>query len=164
MLVLRNSSIALLFLTIGVAGFTQSDATTQGSPAANQPVYHRARVGTPCWKQAGMTADMVNRRWHIEDEQKVKIARVCTKPSTSAQQKHDKINQIHLETDQTLAHLIPAKKLATFNKCQAEVDQRRPKTAGQKELGPCGGTIPASVAVDGTPAPEHRHTSAPTHQ
>ncbi len=163
MLVLRNSSIALLFLTIGVAGFAQSDATTQGSPAANQPVYHRARVGTPCWKQAGMTADMVNRRWHIEDEQKVKIARVCTEPSTSAQQKHDKIDQIHADTDRAIAQLIPTQELKAFNKCQAELDQRRPKTAGQKELGPCGGTIPASVAADGTTTPEHRHTNTATH-
>ena len=161
-MVLRNSSLALLFLTLGLPVFAQSDATTQDSPAADQPVYHRARVQTPCWKQAGMTPDMVNRRWHIEDEQKVKIARVCTEPSTSAQQKHDKIEQIHADTDRAIGQLIPTQELKVFNKCQAELDQRRPKTAGQKELGPCGGTIPASVA-DGTPAPEHRHTNTATH-
>jgi len=163
MLVLQNGSIALLFLTIGVAGFAQSGATTQGSPAANQPVHHRARVGTPCWKQAGMTADMVNQRWHIEDEQKMKIARVCTEPSTSAQQKHDKIDQIHADTDRAIAQLIPTQELRAFNKCEAELDQRRPKTASQKELGPCGGVIPASTSADGTtaPGPEHRHTNTP---
>jgi len=164
MLALRNCSIALLFLTMGVAGFAQSDATTQGSPAANQPVHHRARVQTPCWKQAGMTADMVNQRWHIEDDQKVKIARVCAEHLTSPQQKHDKIEQIHADTDRAIAQLIPIQELKAFNKCQAEVDQRRPKTAGQKELGPCGGTIPASVAAGGPTAPEHRHSNTPTNQ
>ena len=163
-MVLRSSSLALLFLALGLPVFAQSDATTQGSPAADRPVYHRARVQTPCWRQAGMTPDMVNRRWHIEDEQKLKIARVCAEPSTSAQQKHDKIDQIHADTDHAIAQLIPTQELKAFNKCQAEVDQRRPKTAGEKQLGPCGGTIPASVAADGTPAPEHRHTSAPTNQ
>ena len=163
MLVLRNSSIALLFLTLGLPVFAQSDATTQDSPAVDQPVPHRARVQTPCWKQAGMTADMVNRRWHIEDEQKVKIAQVCSEPSTSPQQKHDKIDQIHAETDRAMAQLIPTKELIAFNKCQAELDKRHPKAAGQKELGPCGGVIPPSVAADTTtaPGPEHRHTNTP---
>jgi hypothetical protein len=163
MLVLRNGSIALLFLTFGLPVFAQSDVTTQDSPAADRDV-HRARVGIPCWRQAGMTPDMVNRRWELEDQQKVKIAQVCTEPSTSAQQKHDKIDQIHAETDWAIGQLIPAKELTAFNKCQAERDRRRPKGAEQKELGPCGGTIPTSVAADPTTAPEHRHTNTPTNQ
>ncbi len=129
-MVLRNSSIALLFLTLGLPVFAQSDATTQDSPAADRPVYHRARVQTPCWKQAGMTPDMVNRRWHIEDEQKVKIARVCTEPSTSAQQKHDKIDQIHADTDHAIAQLIPTQELKAFNKCQAEAGSTSSENRG----------------------------------
>jgi hypothetical protein len=160
MLVQRNSSIVLLFLTLGLPVFGQSTETAQNSPDGNQPVPHRARVQAPCWKQAGMTPDMVNRRWQLEDQQKMRIAQVCTEPSTSAQQKHDKIEQIHADTDRTLAQLIPVKELKTFNKCQAEVDQRRPKAPGEKELGPCGGVIPPSAA-DGTttPAADHRHTN-----
>ena len=165
MAVLRNSSITLLFLTLGVAGFAQSPETTQDA-SASTGVARRARVprGNPCWKQAGMTPDMVNQRWHLEDQQKIKIAQVCSESSTSPQQKHDKIEQIHADTDHAIAQLIPTKELAAFNRCQAELDQRRPKSAGQKELGPCGGTIPASVASDETTAPEHRHTKTPTNQ
>jgi hypothetical protein len=107
-----------------------------------------------------MTADMVNQRWHIEDEQKVRIAQVCSEPSTSAQQKHDKIEQIHADTDRSIAHLIPSKELAAFNKCQANLDQRHPKPAGQKELGPCGGVIPDSSSADVAAAPEHRHNAS----
>jgi hypothetical protein len=64
-----------------------------------------------------------------------------------------------------LAQLIPINELKAFNKCQAEVDQRRPKAPGEKELGPCGGVIPAS-AEDGTTAPatDHRHTNTPNNQ
>jgi len=165
-MVLRNSSIALLFLTLGVTGFAQSPETPQDTPASSG-VARRARVanhGTPCWKQAGMTPDMVNKRWHLDDQQKVKIAQVCSESSTSPQQKHEKIDQIHADTDHAIAQLIPTKELAAFNRCQAELDQRRPKAAAQKELGPCGGTIPASVASDETTSPEHRHTKTPTNQ
>lgn len=162
MLVQRNSSIALLFLALGLPVFAQSTESTPNDPPANQPVPHRARFQVPCWKQAGMTPDMVNRRWKLEDQQKTQIAHVCTEPSTSAQQKHDKIDQIHADTDRALAQLIPVKELKAFNKCQAEVDQRRPKAPGEKELGPCGGTIPAS-GEDGTTAPaaDHHHANSP---
>ena len=165
MLVQRNSSIALLFLALGVPVFAQSTDTTQNDPAADQPGLRRARVQVTCWRQAGMTPDMVNKRWELEDQQKVRISQVCTEPSTSAQQKHDKIDQIHADTDRAMAQLIPAKELKAFNKCQAEVDQRRPKAPGGKELGPCGGVIPPSAA-DGTTstAPEHRHTNTPNNQ
>lgn len=165
MLVQRNSSIALLFLALGVPVFGQSTEPAQNTPAADQSVPHRARVQTPCWRQAGMTPDMVNRRWKLEDQQKMSITQVCTEPSTSAQQKHDKIEQIHADTDRALAQLIPVKELKAFNKCQAEVDSRRPKAPAEKELGPCGGVIPASAA-DGTPAPaaDHRHTNTPNSQ
>lgn len=158
MLVQRNSSIALLFLALGVPVFGQSTEPAQNVPAVDQPVPHRTRVQIPCWKQAGMTADMVNKRWKLEDQQKRRVAQVCTEPSTSAQQKHDKIEQIHADTDRAIAQLIPVKELKAFNQCQAEVDQRHPKAPGEKELGPCGGVIPASAA-DGTTAPaaDHRH-------
>ena len=165
-MVVRNSSIALLFLMLGLPGFAQSPAASPDStPQARAAARHaRAqRYGTPCWRQAGMTADMVNQRWNIEDQQKVKIAQVCAEPSTSAEQKHDKIEQIHADTDRAIGQLIPAKELAAFNKCQAERDQNSPKPVNQKELGPCGGVIPTSVAADAT-APEHRHTPTPANR
>ena len=164
-MVLRNSSIAFLFLMLGLPGFAQSSAATQAnSPEAWAEVRraHR-RYGVTCWKQAGMTADMVNQRWYIEDRQKVEIAQVCAEPTTSAQQKHDKIEQIHADTDSALAQLIPAKALSAFNKCEAELNQSRPKPANQKELGPCGGVIPNSMA-DTKTAAEHQHMTMPTNQ
>ena len=164
-MVLRSSSVALLFLTLGLPAFAQSPAPAQNSSAEVRAENHRARLqrrGTPCWRQAGMTAEMVNQRWYIEDQQKQKIAQACTEPTTSAQQKHDKIQQIHADTDRAVAQLIPAKERAAFNKCQAEVDQRNPKPAGQKEVGPCGGIIPDAMSADATTASEHRHVATPT--
>ena len=164
-MVLRSSSVALLFLTLALPAFAQSPAPAQDSSPEARAENHRARLqrrGPPCWRQAGMTADMVNQRWYIEDQQKQKIAQVCSEPTTSAQQKHDKIEQIHADTDRAVAQLIPAKELATFNKCQAELDQRNPKPAGQKQLGPCGGIIPDAMSADATAASEHRHVATPT--
>ena len=164
-MVLQSSSVAVLFLMLGLPAFAQSAAPTQNSSPDARAENHRARLqrrGPACWRQAGMTADMVNQRWYIEDQQKQKIAQVCSEPTTSAQQKHDKIEQIHADTDRAVAQLIPAKELAAFNKCQAEVDQLHPKPAGQKQLGPCGGIIPDAMAADATTAPEHRHVSTPT--
>ena len=164
-MVLRGSAVVLLLLTLGVSAFAQSAAPTQNSSpeasAENRRVHVHGHV-TPCWRQAGMTPDMVNQRWYIEDQQKLKIAQVCAEPTTSAQQKHDKIEQIHADTGRSITQLIPAKELAAFNKCQAEVDQRRPKLAGQKEVGPCGGIIPDAVSADASTASEHRHVATPT--
>jgi len=164
-MVLRSSSIALLFLTLGLPAFAQAPAPALNSSSEARAENHRARLQRrepPCWRQAGMTADMVNQRWYIEDQQKLKIAQVCSEPSTSAQQKHDKIEQIHADTDRAVAQLIPGKELAAFNKCQAEQDQRNPKPAGQKQVGPCGGIIPDAVSSDATTASEHRHVATPT--
>jgi len=109
-----------------------------------------------------MTPDMVNQRWKIQDQQKVQIAQACAEGSTSPQQKHDKIEQIHAQTDQAISQLIPSKELAAFNKCQAELDSKRPKAAGQKELGPCGGVISSSMSADATSAEHHHATVSPT--
>lgn len=166
MRVVRNGSIALLLLTLGVSAFGQSPAAPEESAPESKMAARRARLysaGPPCWRQAGMTPDMVNQRWHIEEQQKMQIAQACTEPSTSAQQKQEKIQQIHADTDRAIAKLIPAKELVAFNKCQAALDQRRPKPAGQKELGPCGGVVGAESA-DTTSAPEHRHDGAPKNQ
>jgi hypothetical protein len=166
MSILRNSSIALLFFPLALQAFAQSAEPAQENSTQPAAVASRTRVphhGPPCWRQAGMTPDMVNQRWKIEDQQKVKIAEVCAEPSTSAQQKHDKIQEIHADTDREIAHLIPAKELTTFNKCEADLDQRRPKPTGQKELGPCGGVIPNSASTDVAAAPEHHHNPGANH-
>ena len=163
MSLLRNSSMAVLFVMLAMHGFGQSTEPDQQTSTQAEAAPHRAHAqphGLPCWRQAGITPEMVNQRWHIEDQQKTKIAQVCAEPSTSAQQKHDKIEEIHADTDREIAHLIPTKQLAAFNKCQADLDQRYPKPTAQKQLGPCGGVIPNSPSTDVAAAPEHRQNNA----
>ncbi|MGE5054448.1 MAG: hypothetical protein ACM3WP_09810 [Acidobacteriota bacterium] len=172
---LRIGYVGLLLLSFSSLGIAQSTRVDAKSAKAQQPeaqsaepasetgaapddgatrVRRRARPA-PCWRQAGLTPDMVNQRWKLEDEQKSKIAAVCTEPSTSAQQKHDKIEQIQVETDQAIARLIPVKERKAFDQCQAGVERSKPHPAGQKELGPCGGIIPEDDMSNG--AEEHSH-------
>jgi hypothetical protein len=152
MRVLRNGVLAVVFLMLVVAAFGQATEappaapTEPASPEAPARPRPRRIAEVPCWKQAGLTADMVNRRWKIEDQSKMKIEAVCNGPATSAQQKHSKIEEIHAETDQEIAKLIPSKELQVFNSCQAALDKKRPKPA--KVLGPCGGVIPSEGAHD----------------
>jgi len=159
MTVLRGGALVLLFFVFVVPGFAQSTGDQPSAPTSvtssepdGLPRPNRRVPQVPCWRQAGLTADMVNQRWKLEDQAKVKVAAACSEPSTSAQQKHDKIEQIHAETDQAVAKIIPSKELQAFNSCQAALAKSRPKPAGQKELGPCGGTIPSTPG-----AMDHEH-------
>ena len=172
---LRIAYVGLLLLSFSGLGIAQSTRADADSGKASQPAAQSAEPATdrdagpddgaarvrrrahptPCWRQAGLTPGMVNQRWKLEDQQKSKIAAVCTEPSTSAQQKHEKIEQIQVETDQAIARLIPVKERKTFDQCQAEVERSKPHPAGGKELGPCGGIIPEDDMSNG--AEEHSH-------
>lgn len=166
-MVLRKFSIAALLLMLGLSCFAQSAGSTGSNSQDATAEARRARVqrhATPCWRQAGITPDMVNQRWKIEDQQRGKIAQVCADPSTSAQQKHDSIEQIHGDTDRAIGYLIPSQELAAFNKCEAELDQRRPKSADQKELGPCGGVMPKAESSGEMTAPQPPHSRTSNHR
>lgn len=156
---LRSGYIVLFMVTLAMPVLAQSPeapSSADSEPAAEAPARPARRARQmPCWRQAGLSAEMVNKRWKIQEEAKGKIAAVCSEPSSSAQQKHEKIDQIHLEADQEIAHLIPAKELQAFSQCQAAQDQAKPHPAGQKELGPCGGVIPPDSASGG--AEDHSH-------
>ena len=160
---LRHSVVALLPLFFITPAVGQSSETPQ--PSTQQPQAsdtqqpqggdteqpqaedtnpgRRVRRPRPvnCWKQAGIAPALINQQWKIRDQSKVRIAGVCNEPSSSAQQKHDKIEQINMETEQAVAKLIPAKQLQAYKACQIEEGKNHPK-AKEKELGPCGGVIP----------------------
>jgi len=162
MRVLRDTAMALPFL-LAVFVFPAFAQSSQGSPTPSTEVdtpktptqspVRRRIPEVPCWRQAGITPDKVNQRWKIEDQAKAKIAATCNEESTSPQQKHDKIEEIHRETDEAIAKLIPQEQRQAFNSCQAAMEQKHPKSAPPKELGPCGGVIPKSGETEMT----HHH-------
>jgi hypothetical protein len=163
---------AVVAHSFGTAGLDRSPQSSPG-PAAEpprqesaQPVPPRPRRAqpvrqAPCWRLAGVAPNMVNQRWHIEDNAKGKISAVCSDPALSAEKKRAKIQEINAETEQEIAKIIPAKQLEAFKACQADRDQENAKrrgAKGQKELGPCGGDIPPQP---GTPAHQHSPNNPP---
>lgn len=125
-------------------------------PVPPGPLRPTSQRQAPCWRLAGIAPEMVNQRWHIEDNAKGKIHTVCVDPTLTAEKKRAKIQEINEQTEQEIAKIIPAKQLEAFKACQAERDQekaKRPGATAQKLLGPCGGAIPAQ---SDTPHP-HEH-------
>jgi hypothetical protein len=147
----------------------QSPPQAATEPAQPQPVASGSRRAsaqrqTPCWRLAGIAPELVNQRWHIEDNAKGKINAVCTDPALTAEKKRQKIHEINEQTEQEIAKIIPAKQLEAFKACQAERDQEKAKHQGakvQKELGPCGGVIPGEPGMPQHPR-EHQAGNPPT--
>lgn len=126
-------------------------------PQPTPPAFGRAsaRRQMSCWRVAGIAPQLVNQQWRIEDNAKGKINAVCTDPALTAEKKREKIQEINGQTEQEIAKIIPAKQLEAFKACQAERDQEKAKrqgAKGERELGPCGGVIPAEPG-----GPSHQH-------
>lgn len=114
----------------------------------------------PCWRTAGISPGMVNQRWQIEANAKARIDAVCSNDSLDPKHKADELHDIDEQTAREIAKIIPAKQLAEFKACQAERNREKAQHVGgtpHRELGPCGGTIPAKPS-----APEHSHDHQPS--
>lgn len=137
----------------------QTPPQAPAESSQQQTVPPRPRRQTPCWRLAGIAPALVNQRWHIEDNAKGKISAVCTDPTLAAEKKREKIQEINEQTEQEIAKIIPAKQLEVFKACQTERDQEKAKlqaAKGEKELGPCGGTIPKQSGSS-----QHTHEHQP---
>jgi hypothetical protein len=174
MRVLRIGVCAVLTLLLSVPLLAQSsqnapaDPAPQSSPQAPaeseqaRPLPPSARSARmerkpPCWREAGIAPATMNQRWQIEDSAKGKIRAVCSDSSLAPDKKHEQIRQINEQTEQEIANIIPAKQFEAFKTCQAERDRentKRPGGIAPKQLGPCGGVIPAQP---GTPQRSHAH-------
>lgn len=136
----------------------------QTAPPESSPTRPRrasSQRPAPCWRVAGIAPELVNKRWHIEDNAKGKISTVCTDPALTAEKKREKIQEINDQTEQEVAKIIPAKQLEAFKSCQTEREQEKAKRNGtkmEKELGPCGGIIPSQP---GTPSHQHQPGNPP---
>src|SRR6516225_1294177 len=89
----------------------QAAESAQPQPVAPVPRRASAQRQTPCWRLAGIAPDLVNQRWHIEDNAKGKINAVCTDAALTAEKKRERIQEINQQTEQEIAKIIPAKQL-----------------------------------------------------
>lgn len=180
MSLIRNGIFAAILLMTAILMFAQSaqnnPAPTSGTsagepalpsmdnipgiPAGSHPVVRGPMHDRRCWREAGIAPARVNERWKIEDDAKVRIGGVCSQASLTPEKKRDRIHQINDETQQEIAKIIPAEQLSAFNACEAKREQENAKHPGpiaQKQLGPCGGIIPAEPESGGH---SHEHAAA----
>lgn len=136
-----------------------------GIPPGSHPIVRGVQHDRRCWREAGIAPAKVNERWKLEDGAKVKINEVCSEASLTPEKKREKILQINEQTEQEIAKIIPAQQLAAFNACEGKREQENAKHPGpiaQKQLGPCGGVIPAAPEAGGH---SHEHSaSKPSNQ
>lgn len=163
MKMLRDLVLALPLLLLVPAGLAQS-ANTPAAPAPDeaapsQAPIHRHMPKKSCWKEAGITADQMNQRWKLLDEEKGRISVACHETKTTAEQKQAKIKEIQKDTELSIAQLVGEKQYRSYTSCEAEQAKEQPRRTGppEKELGPCGGTIPNSAAMGAMHDHEHEH-------
>jgi hypothetical protein len=133
------------------------DSPNQAEP--NGPLVRRSRTTRkpPCWSVVHIPPEFVNQRWQMEENAHQKINGVCSDSTLSPEQKSAKINEIKAKTDQEIAKRIPSQQFEALKTCEAERDKEKAKQSSgtpQKELGPCGGVIPAP----GSSPHDHEHT------
>jgi hypothetical protein len=180
MRVIRSSFFVMMFLMMGTLLFAQSAQNTPAAPSAasatepalpsldqipgippgSRPVTHGPQHDRRCWRDAGIAPAKVNERWKIEDGAKVRINEVCSQASLTPEKKRQRILQINQETQQEIAKIIPEQQLTAFNACEAKREQENAKHPGpiaQKQLGPCGGILPAEPESGGH---SHEHASS----
>lgn len=170
-------TVSVVAHSLGSARTGRSQQSSPQAPAAQSPPQAPAKTAPPeptppasrrasarrqtsCWRVVGVAPAAVNQRWHIQDNAKGKITAVCDDGSLTAEKKRERIQEINEQTEQEIAKIIPAKQLQAVKECEAERDQESAKQHGakaQKELGPCGGVIPAQPE-----APKHSHGDQPS--
>jgi hypothetical protein len=143
----------LTVLCLAVGALAQSNEKAAAAPGGSAAAGPQTPTPSPrtrhlnCWKKAGITPDKINEQWKIQDAGKVKISGVCSDPKLTAAKRVEMIHSVNQETDNEIAKLIPATQLSVYKACETQREaEAKAKARGPqpKELGPCGGTIPAN--------------------
>ena len=100
-------------------------AASSQQPVSSGPPRQSSRRQAPCWRLAGIAPDMLNQRWHIEDNAKGKIHTVCIDPTLSAEKKREKIHEINEQTEQEIAKIIPRPARENGTKKRQNARERR---------------------------------------
>jgi hypothetical protein len=177
--VMRSAVFAMVLLFMGTHLLAQSNQNTPaepsgtssaeptvpsldqipGIPPGSRPIVRGVQHDRRCWREAGIAPAKVNERWKLEDGAKVKINEVCSEASLTPEKKREQIHEINQQTQQQIANIIPAQQITAFNACEAKREQENAKHPGpiaQKQLGPCGGVIPAEPEAGGH---SHEHSA-----
>jgi hypothetical protein len=124
------------------------------TPAANPNAHPHQE---PCWQVAGISKATMDQRRSLQESARSQVAAVCADSSLTAQQRQEKIRQIHQQTQQELNGLINPQQMEAMKTCQQSRSHANPHPgggghpAGGGGHGPCG-ELPAPGAGK-SPAP-----------
>lgn len=129
-------------------------APTQETPSAprstpqRMPRFSGRRRQKPCWQQAGVTSETIQKIGVIRENTRTQIGGVCTDTSLSHQQKLDKIAEVRKSANQERdALILPPQKYAIR---QCELSGPHPARLSRKPApsdDPCAGRLPGPPAA-----------------
>lgn len=127
-------AVCLTFIGRSVAQAVPTPAPVPGHPVTRSP---RPRQ-QPCWEVAGVSKSAMEERRSIQQQTRSEVEAVCADSSLTAQQRQQKIRQIHEQAKQQMDGLISPQQMESLKACQASRNHGggHPSVAGGH--GPCG--------------------------
>jgi Spy/CpxP family protein refolding chaperone len=117
-----GSTAALLLLLSAWPLMAQiTPRPTSPAPGSTTGTTTQGRRGRreSCWKQAGVSQQVQQRRRQIEESARSQISAICSNSALSAQQKHQQIQQIHQQTRQQVEALVTPQQRSALESCRA---------------------------------------------
>jgi len=152
----RTLSLSLwLFVVVALAAIGR-DAAAQAAPVRVQPPVpvrpggpvqgaHPRQV--PCWEVAGISKGAMDQRRAIQQRTRAEVEAVCAEASLTAQQRQQKIRQIHEQSKHEMDALVTPQQMEELKSCQMSRSHGGGHGGGHPGVGgghgPCGEIPPA---------------------
>ena len=123
-------------------------AGAQTAPVRRQSTVPGHSAGAPhqepCWQVAGISKSAMEQRHSIQQNSHSQVEAVCADSSLTAQQRNQKIRQIHEQAKQQMDALVSPQQMQSLKACQSSRAAAHPSTGGHhvggvaSSGGPCG--------------------------
>jgi hypothetical protein len=133
------------------------------TPVPVRPIAPGTRVRQePCWEQAGVSKAAMEQRRGIERSTRSQVEGVCADSALTAQQKHEKIQEIREHARQETEALVSPQQQEAIKSCQEGRATGRHPGGGMHRggEGPCG-EMPSGAPGPSTSKPEPPSSSPP---
>jgi hypothetical protein len=118
------------------------------STLQRMPQFSGRRRQKPCWQQAGVTTEAMQKISVIRGNTRTQITAVCTDDSLSHQQKLDKIAGVRKSANQERDALIPPRQREAIHQCElARPHSARLSRKPTRSDDPCAGRLPTTTAA-----------------
>jgi hypothetical protein len=135
-------------------------APTQATPSAPRSTLQRMppssgrRRQKPCWQQAGVTSETMQKIGVIREKTRTQIGAVCTDAALSHQQKLDKVAEVRKSANQERDTLILPRQQYAIHQCElARPRAGRLYRKPARSDDPCAGSLTPAAAPPNDAAP-----------